>query len=149
MQVSPFQALVAVQRPAQTATATSTMVIAGAGGVLGNAVLRRLVGLHRYAHTRVLAREPMAPALRQVGIHVVHGEIAHWPVIPADVAVVMFDPPSMFYGRERALWVISGLTQSAARPAAENRAKNRRRLNACRQHVAAQSVAVRPHHTVR
>lgn len=73
--------------------------------MLGNAVLRRLVGLHRYTHTQVLASEPMAPALRQVGIHVVGAALAQWPLLHADVAVVMFDPPRMFYGRERALWV--------------------------------------------
>jgi hypothetical protein len=105
MQLSPFQALSAAQRPAGLPTPSSTLLIAGAGGVLGNAVLRRLVGLHRYTRTQVLAREPMAPALRQVGIHVVGGEVAHWPTMHADVAVVMFDPPRMYYGRERALWV--------------------------------------------
>jgi hypothetical protein len=105
MRVSPFQALSAAQRPSPSTAATSTLLIAGAGGVLGNAVLRRLVGMHRYTRTQVLAREPMAPALRQVGIHVVGGEMAAWPLLHADVAVVMFDPPRMFYGRERALWV--------------------------------------------
>jgi hypothetical protein len=105
MQVSPFQALSAAQRPSPSTAATSTLLIAGAGGVLGNAVLRRLVGLQRHTRTWVLAREPMALALRQVGIHVVGGEVAHWPVLRADVAVVMFDPPRMYYGRERALWV--------------------------------------------
>jgi hypothetical protein len=105
MQLSPFQALSAVQRPNGLPTPSSTLLIAGAGGVLGNAVLRRLVGLHRYTRTQVLASEVMAPALRQLGIHVVGADMAHWPLLRADVAVVMFDPPRMFYGRERALWV--------------------------------------------
>ncbi len=37
-------------------------VIAGATGVLGNEVLRRLVGLQHYGSTEVLAREPIRPA---------------------------------------------------------------------------------------
>lgn len=70
-------------------------------------MLRRLVGMHRFDRTQVLAHAPMAPALRHVGIQVVSGPIAAWPPVQADAAVVMFDPPRMFYGRERALWVPS------------------------------------------
>ncbi len=105
MPLTPFQALAAARRPTSPQTQPTTLLIAGAGGVLGNAVLRRLVGLHRYTRTQVLASEPMSRTLRQVGIHVVAGAMAHWPLLRADVAVVMFDPPRMFYGRERALWV--------------------------------------------
>jgi hypothetical protein len=105
MPVTPFQALAAAQRPVTPQAKPTTLLIAGAGGVLGNAVLRRLIGMHRYTRTQVLAREPMAPTLRQIGIHVVAGAMAEWPLLQADVAVVMFDPPRMFYGRERALWV--------------------------------------------
>jgi hypothetical protein len=105
MPATPFQALAAAQRPSSTPTRHSRLIIAGAGGVLGNAVLRRLVGLQRHTRTWVLAREPMAPALREVGIHQVSGALAAWPRLEADVAVVMFDPPRLYYGRERALWV--------------------------------------------
>ena len=89
------------------------MVIAGATGVLGNAVLRRLVGMQRASHTSVLAREPIGAGMRHVSAHVVMGEIAQWNVPgaaharsagPWDVALVMLDPPRMFYDRERALW---------------------------------------------
>jgi hypothetical protein len=81
------------------------LLIAGATGVLGNAVLRRLVGVQRYAHTQVLAREPVAQGMRQLSLHQVEGEITQWPLSQAcDVAVVMFEPPRMFYERERALW---------------------------------------------
>jgi hypothetical protein len=42
------------------------LVIAGATGVLGNEVLRRLVGLQRFESVEVLAREPITPAVRGV-----------------------------------------------------------------------------------
>ncbi len=92
------------------------MQIAGATGVLGNAVLRRLVGMQRVSHAQVLATLPMGQGMRHVSAHVVpihadrtdssntSADFAHWPRVQADMAVVMFDPPRMFYGRERALW---------------------------------------------
>lgn len=89
MRDAPFQAL----------------LVAGATGVLGNEVLRRLVGLGCFPVTQVLAREPIRAGLRGVGVTVVpQGEPDQWPPGAADTAVVMFDPPRMFYERERALW---------------------------------------------
>lgn len=82
------------------------LLIAGATGVLGNAVLRRLSGSARYAHTQVLAREPMQQGLREISLRLIEGEPAHWSSLAqrCDVAVVMFEPPRLFYERERALW---------------------------------------------
>ncbi|HYF19413.1 MAG TPA: hypothetical protein VEA40_16225 [Ramlibacter sp.] len=89
MREAPFQAL----------------LIAGATGVLGNEVLRRLVGLGRFPATQVLAREPIRAGLRGVGAVVVPcDEPDRWPPGAADTAVVLFDPPRLFYERERALW---------------------------------------------
>ena len=105
MQVSVSQALSALNRSATVTNAQPELMIAGATGALGNAVLRRLVGVHRYAHTQVLAREPVQQGMRQLSLHVVVGEIASWPQVQrCDVAVIMFEPPRMFYERERALW---------------------------------------------
>ncbi len=108
MSVSVNQALRAGHRkPANLPTAALPRLhIAGAGGALGNAVLRRLVGMQRARHTHVLASLPMGTGLRNVSAHVVAGEVAQWPIAQhsSDWAVVMFDPPRMFYGRERALW---------------------------------------------
>jgi hypothetical protein len=105
MQVTANQALAALQRNAPVSHAQPNLLIAGATGVLGNAVLRRLVGMHRYAHTQVLAWEPVQQGMRQLSLHVVAGDISQWPVDQrCDVAVVMFEPPRMFYERERALW---------------------------------------------
>jgi hypothetical protein len=105
MQVSPSQALQALNRKAAVTKTQPDLLIAGATGVLGNAVLRRLVGVHRYAHTKVLAREPVQQGMRQLSLQLVSGEIAAWPVdVKCDVAVIMFEPPRMYYERERALW---------------------------------------------
>ena len=105
MQESVNQALHAMQRPAPAAPSKPNLLIAGATGVLGNAVLRRLVGVHRYEHTQVLAREPVQQGMRQLSLHLVSGYIEQWPAVSScDVAVVMFEPPRMFYERERALW---------------------------------------------
>ncbi len=78
-------------------------------------MVRQLVGMQRASHTQVLARLPMRPALRDVSAHVVPesppgaDDFAQWPLLPAETAVIMFDPPRMFHGRERALWTPSPL----------------------------------------
>ncbi len=82
-----------------------TLLIAGATGALGNEVLRRLVGLERFESTQVLAREPVRAGLRGVALTVVASDSpAQWPPAPAHVGVILFDPPRLFYQRERALW---------------------------------------------
>jgi hypothetical protein len=81
------------------------LVIAGATGPLGNEVLRLLAGTHAYRDVEVLAREPIKTGLRGVNTWCVHGDDpASWPRLDAGTAVVMFDPPRLFYERERALW---------------------------------------------
>lgn len=105
MQISPTQALEAAQRLLPALPTQPHLLLAGATGVLGHAVLRRLVGVQRYAHTHVLACEPVQPGMRQLSVHLVNGPIAQWPTVyKCDVAVVMFEPPRMYYERERALW---------------------------------------------
>lgn len=113
-------------RPApMPGAARGTLVIAGATGVLGAAVLHRLVGMQRHTHTHVLALTAMTDGLRGVSAlvlpegsaaawqaagrgapAVVQGEtdVSRWPLAPADSAVVLFDPPRLFHGRERALF---------------------------------------------
>ncbi|HSV57726.1 MAG TPA: hypothetical protein VLJ19_02425 [Variovorax sp.] len=108
MAVDPFHALQAAHRPGPRTTAGGgTLLIAGATGALGNELVRRLAGTHRYAHTRVLAREPMQDGLR--GIETVLVPLtaapgAEWPLTRADVGLVCFDPPRLYHDRERALW---------------------------------------------
>ncbi|QJW85453.1 hypothetical protein HK414_25410 [Ramlibacter terrae] len=104
MRQDPLQVLHAASRQAPS-VARPRLVIAGATGALGNEALRRLVGAGRYESTQVLAREPITTGLRGVRVTVVPpGEPDTWPASAADVAVVMFDPPRLFYDRERALW---------------------------------------------
>jgi hypothetical protein len=106
MPVSPSQALSAMNRQLPVAPSQPDLLIAGATGALGNAVMQRLVGTHRFSHTQVLAREPISQGMRMVSLQWVAGDIAAWPQ-PAqrsDVAVVMFESPRMYYERERALW---------------------------------------------
>lgn len=113
-----MQAIQAAQRPVQRGPAPGVrpqgrLLIAGATGALGNELLRILAGSHRYAHTQVLACEPMQDGLRGVqsvlmppddGAPASGDAIDHWPRVAADVALVCFDPPRLFHDRERALW---------------------------------------------
>jgi uncharacterized protein YbjT (DUF2867 family) len=104
MHSSPIQVLQAAQRPAPMQH-RPRLVIAGATGLLGNEVLRRLVGLQRFESTQVLAREPITPGLRGVTATVVTSDSPdQWPPLPADAGVILFEPPRLFYDRERALW---------------------------------------------
>jgi hypothetical protein len=84
------------------------LLVAGASGTMGNAVVQRLLGMQRAGHVRLLATQPISAGMRHASAHVVSGDIAHWPAPPTSAhgttAVVMFDPPRLFYGRERALW---------------------------------------------
>ncbi|MES2974908.1 MAG: hypothetical protein V4757_14940 [Pseudomonadota bacterium] len=106
MSADLIQALKAArQGPAPATGKPRSLLIAGATGVLGNEVMRRMVGLQQFASTRVLAREPITPALRSVTALVVQGGgIGGWPQAPADTGIIMFDPPRLYYDRERALW---------------------------------------------
>lgn len=105
MRQDPIQVLQAASRSAAAAAAKPRLVIAGATGVLGNAALRQLAGSLQFATTQVLAREPITAGLRGVRTTLVPApEPTDWPPGAADVGVVLFDPPRLFYDRERALW---------------------------------------------
>ena len=109
MSIQTSSALRAAWQAAQrVAPAKPRLIVAGATGVLGNEVLRRLAGSSRFAQTRVLAKEPMATSLAQVSILEVSNDLQAWQPVPhghgADIGVVMFEPPRLYYQRERALW---------------------------------------------
>ena len=109
MAVDPFQALQAAHRgPVSSHAAgesTGTLLICGATGALGQELVRRLAGRHRFDHTRVLAREPIRDGLRSVEtVLVPNAPLAEWPPVRADTALVLFEPPRLYYDRERALW---------------------------------------------
>ena len=104
MVFGPIQVLQAAHRPGLIQR-KPRLLIAGATGVLGNEVLRRLVGLQQFESAQVLAREPIMPGMRGVTATVVASDLpAHWLPSPADAGVILFDPPRLFYDRERALW---------------------------------------------
>jgi hypothetical protein len=104
MHAEPFQVLRGAQSPSPIPR-KPRLVIAGATGVLGNEVLRRLVGLQQFEIAQVLAREPITAGLRGVAaIVVAGGSPAEWPAAAADLGIILFDPPRLFYDRERALW---------------------------------------------
>jgi hypothetical protein len=107
MRQDPLQVMQAATRATRSA-ARPRLLIAGATGALGNEVLRRLAGTSTYERTQVLAREPVTEGMRNVQTLLVPApDPAHWPPAQADVGVVLFDPPRMFYQRERALWTPS------------------------------------------
>jgi hypothetical protein len=104
MPSAPIQVPQATQRPGGIQR-KPRLVIAGATGVLGNEVLRRLVGLNWFESTQVLAREPITQGLRGLSTAVVTSDSpARWLPSAANTGVILFDPPRLFYGRERALW---------------------------------------------
>jgi hypothetical protein len=104
MRQDPLQVLQAASRPNSSA-GRPRLVIAGATGALGNEVLRRLAGSSAFGVTQVLAREPIRAGMRGVQTLLVPSDAPeHWPRTRADVGVVLFDPPRLFYDRERALW---------------------------------------------
>jgi hypothetical protein len=81
------------------------LLIAGATGALGNELVRRLAGRHRFAHTVLLAREPVQDGWPGVESLLVPSDFDHpWPRARADVALICFDPPRLYHDRERALW---------------------------------------------
>ena len=105
MSIQTATALHAVWQPAPRSDSTQPrLIVAGATGVLGAEVLRRLAGSGRFANTQVLAKEPMATSLAQVSMVEVNDHPAQWPAVAAQVGVVMFEPPRLYYQRERALW---------------------------------------------
>ncbi len=103
---STSYALQGALRPHAGRYAGPGLVVAGATGVLGAEVLRRLAGSGRFSHTSVMAREPMTTGLSGVSIALTpDAPFENWPAISgAQVGVVMFEPPRLYYDRERALW---------------------------------------------
>jgi len=105
MPADPIQVLRAAGGGSATMASAPRLVIAGATGILGNEVTRLLVGSQAFASTQVLAREPITAGVRNVSTWLAPDtQPDQWPLLAADTAVVLFDPPRLFYQRERALW---------------------------------------------
>src|SRR6478609_3805355 len=106
MAPDPLQALQAAnRRPFDGRPSEGALLIAGATGALGHELVRRLAGRHRFDHTYVLAREPIRDGLPGVEtVQVPDLPMTQWPPVAARTALVLFEPPRLFYDRERALW---------------------------------------------
>jgi hypothetical protein len=106
MAPDPLQTLQAAnRRPFDGRPSKGALLIAGATGVLGHELVRRLAGRHRFDHTYVLAREPIRDGLPGVEtVQVPDLPMAQWPPVAARTALVLFEPPRLYYDRERALW---------------------------------------------
>jgi hypothetical protein len=106
MRHDPIQVPGSARRGPPARAGKPRLVVAGATGVLGTEVLRQLAGGTDFGDVVVLAREPMRTGLRGVTPSVVETgwPIDKWPRGAADVGVVMFDPPRLYYDRERTLW---------------------------------------------
>lgn len=105
MPPGPEHALAAALRPAAGPAQRVRVLVAGATGATGEAVLARLAASPRIGHIGLLLRQPVTVALRHVqGVVVSPDGPAGWPPQAADEGVVMFDPPRLFHGREKALW---------------------------------------------
>lgn len=106
MQVEPIQALQAASRPAgPSGPRKPILLVAGATGVLGNEVLHRVASSPDSGGALVLAKEPMRTGMRGIDTLLVpEGPVQDWPLSQGDVGLIMFEPPRLFYDRERALW---------------------------------------------
>lgn len=108
MSLDPLQALQAANRappPAAAAALAGTVLIAGATGALGQELVQLFAGSRRFAHVRLLAREPVRDGMRGVESCLAPAApIAQWPPTSAQAAVVAFDPPRLYHDRERAFW---------------------------------------------
>lgn len=104
MPLRPEHALRAALRPASASAARARVLVAGATGATGEAMLTQLASSPRVAEVGVLLQQPVTVAMRHVRGLLVEPQCAHpWPLHPADEGVVLFDPPRLFHGREKAL----------------------------------------------
>ncbi|MDH6591621.1 hypothetical protein M2165_001510 [Variovorax sp. TBS-050B] len=107
MSLDPLHALQAANRvqPPTKAALAGTVLVAGATGALGQELVRLFAGNRRFAHVRLLAREPVRDGMRGVESCLApEAPIAEWPPTSAEAAVVAFDPPRLYHDRERAFW---------------------------------------------
>lgn len=83
------------------------LIMIGAVGTLGAAVLEQLIGQAPHGPVHVATCGDLSMAMR--GLHPVHlragAELAQAPLVPAASAVIVFDQPRSRRGREDALYV--------------------------------------------
>lgn len=97
------QALRQAAAPAPT-TAKLPVLVAGARGALGSAVVERLLGRGVWGEVRVLVTQPFASTARGLRM-VLREELAACQAgRPATLALVVFDQPRRAHGREDAIY---------------------------------------------
>lgn len=108
MRLETTDVLQAANRPLASPTMRGPHVLlAGATGALGEAMVTRLASSRTVRLLSVLVREPMVMSLRHVkDLHVVGDDPAHWSLKPADDGWILMDPPRLFHGREKAMLAV-------------------------------------------
>ena len=99
----PLGALQAAARrpsPLGQTAGSGPLLVAGAGGPLGRAVLQHALAGGRYAAVSVLTRAPLQSGLR--GLRALAHDVAAATPIRAETAVVVFDRGRDFHGRDAA-----------------------------------------------
>ncbi|HEU4458239.1 MAG TPA: hypothetical protein VFR90_03885 [Methylibium sp.] len=102
MALDALTALQAAQRPTapETALRPQRLLLAGAGGALGRAVLHEALASARFAGIEVLTAGAMQPGLR--GLHPTPHDARAATPIAGEIALVVFDRGRDFYGRDEA-----------------------------------------------
>lgn len=108
MRLEPGDVLQAANRPIGSPSARGPHVLlAGATGALGEAMVTRLASSSAVRRLSVLVREPMVMGLRRVhDLQLIGDDPANWPIDPADEGWILMDPPRLFHGREKAMLAV-------------------------------------------
>lgn len=108
MRLETTDVLRAAHRPLASPSVRGVHVLlAGATGALGEAMVTRLASSRQVRLLSVLVREPMVMGLRHVkDLHLGSDDAAHWPLPPADEGWILMDPPRLFHGREKAMLAV-------------------------------------------
>ena len=97
--LEPHHALAAANRSTpQTAPALRRILVVGAGGVLGSAVVEQLLGSHRFQRVAALVDQPVQAAVK--GFLAVPDNDAALHALAADTALVVFDRARDAHRRE-------------------------------------------------
>ena len=108
MRLEPTDVLQAAHRPIVAPSARGPHVLlAGATGALGEAMVTHLASSSAVRLLSVLVREPMVMSLRRVkDLQLIGNDPAQWPIKPADDGWILMDPPRLFHGREKAMLAV-------------------------------------------